>query len=801
MKGERNRRPGRENRESGGEQRGGASAGSTGNGITGSANGADEEYFRLLVENVNDVITVINADGTIRYMSPSNERYSGYESSELLGVNPLQFIHHDDLPAVSEALARLIAAPGSMEETEYRIRTKDGNWRYVHAVAKNMLDHPLINGIVLTATDLSELEAAKSVLLERESNYQAIIESLSDVVFTIDGEGRFSYVSPAIERISHFKVEDVLGRPFSDFVYPEDIPQLALSLRRTLEGEVEPHEFRVVDKTGEVHLVRTSSRPVMEGGEVVGVAGVMADITEMKAVHETAALFKAIADSANYGVAITDLSGDIVYVNEYFARVHGYDVSELKGEKINVFHNEEQLPSVLELTGAMRGGMDFNAVEVWHTRRGGGDFPMLMNLMLVRDAGGRPRYMATTAVDITERKAWEDALRESEEKYRDLFENASDLIQSVTPEGRFVYVNRAWMKTLGYSPQEVSGLTLFDIIHPESMGHCMEMFERVMAGETVSVEAKFVASDGREVMVEGTASCRFEEGRPVSTRGIFRDITMRKAIEEELRGQREHLEELVEERTLGIMQANERLQEEIARRIRVGEQLEERNRELDAFAHTVSHDLRGSLSLIRGFAVIARAAVEKGEYGELEECLNSIEVATRRMEDFVVSILAYARARHPAGEAERVDAAAILRQVIEENAAGIERLGIEVDVQEELPEVKADPPHVYQVLSNLVGNAVKYMGDCPRPRIEVSCRECGDMAVFRVSDTGMGIPEEEQEGIFTPFKRCSGPEYPGLGIGLSTVKRAVEGWNGKVWVESAPGEGTSFYFSIPTFRD
>ncbi len=390
--------------------------------------------------------------------------------------------------------------------------------------------------------------------------------------------------------------------------------------------------------------------------------------------READALFKAVADNANYGIGITDRCGNLVYVNEYFARAHGYEVAELEGEKISVFHNDAQLPLVMELTEAMCEGQDISAVEVGHARRDGGVFPMLMNLVPLGGSVGRPQYIATTAVDITERKQWE----------------------------------------------------------------------------------------------------------------------------EELHRQRERLEELVQERTLGIMLANERLREEIANRIRVGEELEERNRELDAFAHTVAHDLRGSLSLVSGFAVTAQAAAGKGEHEVLRECLGSIEEVAHRMEDFVASILAYARAQGPVGEAERVDSDAILRQVVEENAEDIAQLGIEVEVLSDLPALKADPPRVYQVLSNLVGNAVKHMGDCPRPRIEVSCRECGDMAVFRVSDTGAGIPEEEQEGIFAPFRRCSGPEYPGLGIGLSTVKCVVEGWGGKVWLESVPGEGASFYFSAPS---
>ncbi len=135
--------------------------------------------------------------------------------------------------------------------------------------------------------------------------------------------------------------------------------------------------------------------------------------------------------------------------------------------------------------------------------------------------------------EIEERKQAEKALQESEEKYRDLFENASDLIQSVAPDGRFIYVNRAWRETLGYDEEEVARLNMFDIIHPDSHAHCMKVFQRVVSGEAVgNVETVFVTKGGKKIVVEGTADCVFREGKPDSTRGIFRDITERRRAEE-----------------------------------------------------------------------------------------------------------------------------------------------------------------------------------------------------------------------------------------------------------------------------
>ena len=149
-----------------------------------------------------------------------------------------------------------------------------------------------------------------------------------------------------------------------------------------------------------------------------------------------------------------------------------------------------------------------------------------------KDAGRRALTPTGTVRDIAGDKRTEEALRESEERYRDLLENATDLIQSVTPEGSFIYVNRAWRETLGYREDEIPGLSLMDIIHPDSKAHCAETFQRVMAGEDIErVEAMFVAKDGRTITVEGNINCRFKDGKPVSTRGIFRDITQHEQAE------------------------------------------------------------------------------------------------------------------------------------------------------------------------------------------------------------------------------------------------------------------------------
>ncbi|NPV59299.1 MAG: PAS domain S-box protein [Actinobacteria bacterium] len=625
-----------------------------------------------------------------------------------------------------------------------------------------------------------------------------ILDSLNDVVFALDESGVFTYISPAIEFMSRYKVEEVVGKPFVDFVHPDDLPGLMESYLGTLEGSLEPYEFRVRDKDGVTHLVRTSSRPILRDGEPRGLAGVMTDVTASRAAEEEARMLKTICENANFGIAVAGLGGEIIFVNRYFALSHGYLPEEVLGKNLSIFHNRDQISEVDEINRRLKEEGRYDALEVWHARRDGTVFPMLMNGIVIKGLDGKPRYMAATGIDITQRKEWETALMESEERYRDLFDNAGDLIQSVDPEGRFQYVNRTWLETLGYEREELEGLNLFDVVHPRYRAHCREMLKRVLEGEEVEVtEVVYLARDGREVILEGKSSCRFEHGRPVSTRGIFRDITRRRMAEEELKRYREHLEELVEERTLEIMDANERLREEIAVRERMQQELKHKNEELEAFAQAVSHDLRGSLGLIDGFARSALQSLRQGDRAEAEECLACVVEAAERMESHMSSLLAYARAAWREREAAEAGSEEVLREALLDKDPEIRGTGAQVEARGPFPLVKADPVKLYQVFSNLLGNALKYRDLGRTPRLEVACEERGGMAVFQVIDNGIGIPREEHENIFRPFMRCCDSEYPGLGIGLATVKRAVEAWGGEVWVESEPGHGSAFYFTVP----
>jgi len=250
--------------------------------------------------------------------------------------------------------------------------------------------------------------------------------------------------------------------------------------------------------------------------------------------------YSQILESLHEGIWITDEDANTTFVNSRMAEMLGYAVDEMQGKHMFSFMDECGKAIAIRNFERRKLGVA-EQHEFTFLDKNGRLIHTLVNVSpIINDKG---HFAGTIAgiVDISERRRLEEALQESEEQYRDLSENANDLIQSVTPDGRFLYVNQTWRKMLGYSEEEIAALILWDIIHPDYIHHCQEVFQKVISGETMSnVEAVFVAKDGRSITVEGNINTRCKGGKIIATRGIFRDVTERKQMEKALRESEKH---------------------------------------------------------------------------------------------------------------------------------------------------------------------------------------------------------------------------------------------------------------------
>jgi PAS domain S-box-containing protein len=388
------------------------------------------------------------------------------------------------------------------------------------------------------------------------------------------------------------------------------------------------------------------------------------------------------------------------------------------------------------------------------------------------DDAGQVIGVCLSAVNIDERKRAEHTLRESEARYRDLFDNASDLICVTDLEGSFVYVNRAWHDATGYSDEELRRMRLADLVPPEQCAALADAYARVLAGETVEhLDLTFLTRAGSAVAVDGSAGSVLKDDVPVMVRGIWRDVTERKRVEEQLRR---------------------------AERMQAAGQL----------AGGVAHEVNNMMTGVIGFGsfVLRSLPPDDPRRSDVEEIMK----AGNRAADVTRQLLAFTRQQFRRPEVLDLNPVIaglerMLRRSLEDDHDLVLRLGADVG------RVRMDRGQLEQVLVNLVLNARDAITGAGRITIETSRTfvngdaarrhelvriPSGSYVMLVVSDTGSGMTPEVQARIFEPFFTTK-PVGQGTGLGLSTVYGIVKQSDGFIWAYSEPGLGTAFKIYLP----
>jgi PAS domain S-box-containing protein len=623
-----------------------------------------------------------------------------------------------------------------------------------------------------------QAETAPAEEVESSVVLQRAFEKAGLGVAHIGTDRRFLRVNRRLCEILGYPEQELVRLTGKDISHPEDADVIDRERPRLYAGEIEAVrlEKRYVRKDRSV--VWVSFTMVLErdsAGTPQYEIAVYDDITARKdaeaALREGEERFRRTFELAGSGLAHVSLDGRFLRMNPRLCEILGYTEKELAGLSVkDISHPEDRDAADGPRARVIRGEIDSARLEKRYQRKDGSVVWLSVVIALERDAAGRPLYAISVLDDITGRKHTEAALRDSEARFRSTFELAASGIAHVSLEGRFLRVNRPLCGILRFREDELIGRSVKEISHPDDRDVTDAQRAQVRAGERESVrfEKRYIRKDGSTVWVSlGVALVRGAGGAPQYEIAMFDDITERKQAEAALH--------------------------------EAHEELKRSNSDLEQFAYVASHDLQEPLRMVSSYTqLLGRRYGEKFD-ADAKEFMAYIVDGAARMQQLIQDLLAYSRVGTKDKDFKPVELAKPLRRAIANLKAAIDESGAAV-THDPLPTLVADEVQLAQLFQNLVGNALKFRSACA-PRIHVGVSEKGGGFEFEVRDNGIGIEPQYFERIFMVFQRLHNKsEYPGTGIGLAICKKVVERHGGQMRVESKPGEGSAFIFTLPKER-
>jgi PAS domain S-box-containing protein len=498
---------------------------------------------------------------------------------------------------------------------------------------------------------------------------------------------------------------------------------------------------------------------------------VVSDITERKKAEDTVAklwgLYESILESTTEGIYAVDQHGNHTVVNRASVQMLGYDIDEVMGRPSHSTWHHTRADGTpfpedkCRIYATLRDGISKTVTDEVFWKKDGTPIPVEYAVSPIRVRGE-----ITGAVivfrDISERKQAEERLLRAKEEWERTFESVPDAIMIINKDNTIARMNKAMAQRMGRSDEECRGLRCYEVVCGDSEPPYFCPHVLAMKDGKEHIEEVHDHRLGGDFLISTTPL--FDKGEIIGSVHVARDITERRRAEQQ------------REQALA--------------------ELRRSNRDLAQFAHVISHDLQAPLLTIAGFA----ARLVKNYHGRLDtradDCIHRIVTGVDKMKQMIEDILTYSKVGSPTIKFTDIDSELVLTQALANLQALIEERRA-VIARQPLPTIRANKTQMVVLFQNIIGNAIKF--STRQPHVHISAEGRGSEVLFMVSDNGIGILPENMERIFELFQRLhSETEYPGTGTGLAVCKKIVERHGGKIWVESKEGEGSAFFFTIPS---
>ncbi len=662
-------------------------------------------------------------------------------------------------------------------------------------------------GVVAASLHAIQVRLRQQEAQEAAQRNEAVLRATTAYsIIGTDQSGAIAVFNEGAERMLGYRAAEVIGRSVELIHDPDEVrlraaergllPGFEVLVAAARRGEAETGEWAYVRKDGSTLVVSLTVTAMRDArGALSGFIGIAHDITERKhaqeALQRLSHQHELILSSAAEGIYGLDLDGATTFANPAGARMLGYEAEELIGtghHELLHYARPDGTPYPTDecpIAAALQDGAVHRVAGEVFWRRDGASFPVEYVSTPIRDKG---RVLGAVVVfhDITDRKRAEveqaRLLRQAEQaeaKFRGLLESAPDAILTVDQAGTIVLVNSQAERIFGYQREEVLGQPVEMLVperHRAVQPAHREHYLRAPSPRPMDpgLELRGRRKDGTEFPAEVSLSALTTD-QGVLVTSVIRDITERKQAEEQLR----RAAEALAQQTLELARSNA---------------------DLEQFAYVASHDLQEPLRMVASYTQLLQRRYQGRLDADADEFITFAVDGAQRMQRLIGDLLAYSLVGTRGQQLAPTDTAAVVDRVVVDLGAVIAESGAAV-TRGDLPTVLADAPQLGQLFQNLLINAIKFRGAEP-PRVHVSAARHGGAWLFTVQDNGIGIAPEYAERIFVIFQRLHHrTKYPGTGIGLAICKKIVERHGGRIWIESTPGQGASFHFTIPAVKE
>ncbi len=773
--------------------------------------GRSEERYHRLVDSATDYIYSVRIESGIPVSTihgPGCVSVTGYTSEEFES-DPylwLRMIYKEDVQRVTDLTTKILSGI-EVQPIEHRIIHKNGTIRWIRNTPVPQYDNA---GILISyegmITDITERKRTEEILRESEEQFRILAEQSPNMIF-INNKRKVIYANPKCEEMMGYSKEEFYDDKFNffDLIDPQFVSLIQENFKKHLNGEeLNPYEYALRRKDGKRIDVIIASKLINYKSERA-ILGVITDVTERKRIEvELRSLTHAIEQSP-VSVIMTNVKGDIEYVNPKFTETTGYLKEEVIGKNPRILKSGEMQPETYnELWNTITSGKEWHGE--FHNKKKNGDlFWEAASISPVRDEKGSITNFVAIKEDITERKRLDKELKESEEQFRTLVNTVPDIIIRTDLLGNIIYVNETLL------PQNIPigkilGVNILTFLSPEDRVRGLENI-KLMFKEKLGLREYKLKFNSIEFDCEINGDLlRDSEGEPNGMVYVIRDITERKKTEKELENYRYHLEELIRERTKELEHINKLLEEEIVKQKQAEEKVKqslEKEKEFSElkskFTSIASHEFRTPLAVIYSSTELLQRYGKQWSDEEFNEQVERVKDYVHHMTDIMDDMLTISRTE--TGKIKFEPRATDLEQLCLSIFGDLKLLltpkhNLHLNYMLKQKKYKVDEKLLRYILVNLLSNAIKYSingGD-----IDLEVTDQKDNIIFEINDNGIGIPEKDQPYLFEPFHRGENVgEIQGTGLGMSIIKRSVEMHNGSIIFQSRINEGTKFKVTIP----